>query len=101
LLAGIPHQPAKFYCASVSLPLNYIHKQQVAFRDLKPENVMIDRDGYQRAMHAALAHNAARAPRFAEQQPYTHKQHMCCCSFVVWPACIFFPSNCMWIRRFF
>jgi len=38
LLAGIPHQPAKFYAAAISLPLVYIHRRVVAFRDLKPEN---------------------------------------------------------------
>jgi len=54
-LAGIPHQPAKFYTAAISLPLVYLHRREVAFRDLKPENVMIDRFGYPKLIDFGLA----------------------------------------------
>jgi len=54
-LAGIPHQSAKFYAAAISLPLVYVHRRMVAFRDLKPENVMIDRFGYPKLIDFGLA----------------------------------------------
>ena len=46
MLAGIPQEPAKFYTAALSLPLRYIHARNVAYRDLKPENCIIDSEGY-------------------------------------------------------
>jgi serine/threonine protein kinase/CRP-like cAMP-binding protein len=54
-LSGIPHQPAKFYTAAISLPLVYLHRRAIAFRDLKPENVMIDRFGYPKLIDFGLA----------------------------------------------
>lgn len=39
---------AKFYAAEIVLVLEYLHEQQggVAYRDLKPENLLIDGDGH-------------------------------------------------------
>jgi len=36
----------KFYISGLILALNYIHEQGYLFRDLKPENVLIDLEGY-------------------------------------------------------
>lgn len=43
---GIPHDLAPLYAASLIYALEHIHSKLVVFRDLKPENVMIDRSGY-------------------------------------------------------
>jgi protein kinase A len=43
----LPEQSAKFYIACVAEALFYLHcSHSLVFRDLKPENVMIDNDGY-------------------------------------------------------
>ena len=43
--SGMPEENAKFYAMVITDTLNYIHRKQYCFRDLKPENVLIDDSG--------------------------------------------------------
>lgn len=45
--SGIPEEQAKFYALIIADSLTYIHYQRVVYRDMKPENVLIDSEGYQ------------------------------------------------------
>ncbi|KAH7348745.1 kinase-like domain-containing protein [Rhexocercosporidium sp. MPI-PUGE-AT-0058] len=41
-----PNPVAKFYAAEVTLALEYLHGKDIIYRDLKPENLLLDRHGH-------------------------------------------------------
>jgi hypothetical protein len=43
--SGIPEADAKFYSLIIADTISYMHRRNILFRDLKPENVMIDNAG--------------------------------------------------------
>jgi serum/glucocorticoid-regulated kinase 2 len=45
----------RFYSAQMVLALEHLHKQDVIYRDLKPENVLINHDGYIKLTDFGLA----------------------------------------------
>lgn len=42
----IPEVEAKFYASAILEGLGYMHRRSILYRDLKPENVLIDNTGY-------------------------------------------------------
>lgn len=41
-----PNDQARFMIAQVAIALGHLHEKGIAYRDLKPENVLFNRDGY-------------------------------------------------------
>ncbi|CAD8065389.1 unnamed protein product [Paramecium primaurelia] len=46
LVNNFPEHIVKIYAAEITLALEALHKQGIIFRDLKPENVVLDKDGH-------------------------------------------------------
>jgi serine/threonine protein kinase len=36
----------KFYLAEVVLALEYLHSKSILYRDMKPENILLDQEGH-------------------------------------------------------
>jgi|SaaInlStandDraft_6_1057023.scaffolds.fasta_scaffold06929_3 serine/threonine protein kinase len=41
-----PEATARFYAAEIILAVEYLHSMDVVYRDLKPENLLLDKDGH-------------------------------------------------------
>ena len=52
---GVPEPQAKFYAVCVLLGLVHLAGMEIAYRDLKPENAMIDTDGYVKIIDMGFA----------------------------------------------
>lgn len=46
---------SKFYMAELVLALEYLHQQGVVYRDVKPENILIDSEGHIRLTDFGLS----------------------------------------------
>ena len=42
----LSNDEAQFYIGSMLLAIEYLHKLNIVYRDIKPENIMIDEKGY-------------------------------------------------------
>lgn len=45
-IGNLNNEEARFYAAQVTLMFEYLHKKDIIYRDLKPENLLIDKYGY-------------------------------------------------------
>ncbi|XP_049817221.1 serine/threonine-protein kinase S6KL [Aethina tumida] len=81
-----PTELVKLYVAQIALALDFLHNAGVIYRDLKPENVLLDDDGNVQLIDFGLSkwlrHGATTkticgtlrymAPEILELQPYNH-----------------------------
>lgn len=42
----LDNEQSQFYIGSMLLAIEYLHKLNIVYRDIKPENIMIDEKGY-------------------------------------------------------
>eukprot|EP00300_Choanocystis_sp_HF-7_P002601 c11964_g1_i1.p1 GENE.c11964_g1_i1~~c11964_g1_i1.p1 ORF type:complete len:326 (+),score=11.86 c11964_g1_i1:2-979(+) len=50
-----PEERVKLYIAEITLAIDYLHENGIMYRDLKPENVLVDNDGHIRLTDFGLS----------------------------------------------
>jgi len=80
--SGMDESQAKFYALVVADTLAYMHRQKFIFRDLKPENVLIDPDGYPTIVDFGFAkycpdktHTFCGTPNYLAPEIVTNRGH--------------------------
>jgi RAC serine/threonine-protein kinase len=54
-LGRFPEHQARFYAAEIVLAISYVHQLDIIYRDLKPENVLLDDQGHVRLTDFGLS----------------------------------------------
>eukprot|EP00544_Gedaniella_sp_CCMP2646_P014180 CAMPEP_0202483542 /NCGR_PEP_ID=MMETSP1361-20130828/2765_1 /ASSEMBLY_ACC=CAM_ASM_000849 /TAXON_ID=210615 /ORGANISM="Staurosira complex sp., Strain CCMP2646" /LENGTH=632 /DNA_ID=CAMNT_0049111845 /DNA_START=70 /DNA_END=1968 /DNA_ORIENTATION=+ len=54
-LGRFPEHQARFYAAEIVLAISYVHQLGIIYRDLKPENVLLDAEGHVRLTDFGLS----------------------------------------------
>jgi serine/threonine protein kinase len=54
-LGKFPEPRARFYAAEITLAISYVHELDIIYRDLKPENVLLDSKGHVRLTDFGLS----------------------------------------------
>lgn len=55
-----PEDKARFYAIQIMLSIGYLHKQDIVYRDIKPENILMGEDGYLYLADFGLAKNVKK-----------------------------------------
>eukprot|EP00792_Barthelona_sp_PAP020_P006387 TRINITY_DN2978_c1_g1_i2.p1 TRINITY_DN2978_c1_g1~~TRINITY_DN2978_c1_g1_i2.p1 ORF type:complete len:376 (-),score=99.91 TRINITY_DN2978_c1_g1_i2:293-1420(-) len=59
-----PVETARFYAAAIVLALEYLHSMKIVYRDLKPENLLLDKQGHMKICDFGFA-------KVVEEHTYT------------------------------
>ena len=65
---------ALFYATEIVLAFEYLHSMDIAYRDLKPENLLVDREGHVRITDfgfAKVVRDRYESERYKEQNLHT------------------------------
>ena len=56
----LSHDATRFYVGGVTLVFQYLHERSVVYRDLKPENLVLDEDGFAKVVDFGFAKRCER-----------------------------------------
>jgi serum/glucocorticoid-regulated kinase 2 len=100
-----PEDKARFYAIQIMLSLGYLHKQDIVYRDIKPENILIGDDGYLFLADFGLAKNIKKgqkattfcgtpeylAPEIIREEGHNHAVDWWACGILIYEMIVGFP----------